>query len=86
MSSETRSKRSNIIWHKKQIESHLRDIEKANGAVIALMNKMVCDSDFNDIQDDVIYALNDDFSRGEHLLVGLLEVMERMNKRKSKTA
>ena len=86
MSNEARSKRNNIVCYKRQLDSHLKNIEKANGAALALMNKMLCDSDFNDIQEDVVFALNNDFCGGEHLLTGLIEVMERMCERKPKVA
>ena len=82
--SERRLKRNKFILHKKKLESHLRAIEKANGSALALLNEMLRDSDFNDIQEDVIYTLYNDFCRSEHLLVGLLEVMGQICRPKSK--
>ena len=78
MSREIQLRRSKVTRYKKQIASHLSSLEKVNGAALALLNKMLCDSDFNNIQDDVYYVLNNNFCNGEHLLTGFMEVMDEM--------
>ena len=79
-------KYSKVAAHKRQLESHLRDIEEINGTIMALLNKMFCDSDFVDIHEDVVFALNNNFRAGQYLLGGLLDVIDEQYRRKPKAA
>ena len=86
MQNDTRLRLNKITKHKKQIELQLKIITEANKTALTLLNSMYCDSDFSDIDKDVLHVLNGNFCNGEHLLVGLLDTLEQMSKQISKAA
>ena len=61
--------------NKSKIEGYLNTLETVNGEVLELLNKMLCDDDYENIREDVQHTLDGNFCRGQHLLTGLIDVL-----------
>ena len=64
---------------KSKIANFLERLEDLNYEIVEQLNKMLIDEQYESINDDVQFALDNNFCNGEHLLRGLLEVVEEMD-------
>ena len=58
------------------IANYITILEKTNAETLDYLNELLNNEDCENIKDDIQYALDNDFCKGEHLLKGLLETIE----------
>ena len=73
------TKNVNTYNVKSIIANYLKMLEDLNYEILEQLNKMLIDEQYESINDDVQFALDNNFCNGEQLLRGLLGVLEEMD-------
>jgi len=68
--------KTNLRYYQGQLLKSLTALEAANAEAVEILNKMLLNNEVNNISDDIEYALDNDFCKGENLLRGFLEVID----------